>query len=309
MRNNKIIKTFLFICLYTSLAAYEHYFSICSMFKNEGRYLKEWIEYHRIHGCEHFYLYNNESDDDFLEVLAPYIKKGIVELIFCPKEEGTQKFVFTQIKAFQRTLKISRNQTKWLAFIDLDEFILPKQGLRVVDFLHKFDGMNHIGAIQINWQLFGTSNIYKLPENEPIIQNLVKKAPPFFSEGVSTNNREFKSIIRPECTANVNIHSQLLKPGYKYYPLDSQQNAKKPKFPNHLANKIKIDEICINHYFIRDEDFFINVKSKRKKNGWDNDYKKRWFELRDIANQVEDYEIHQWLPELKKRLASTEIID
>ena len=33
--------------------------SICAIFKNEANYLKEWIEYHRMVGVEHFYLYNS----------------------------------------------------------------------------------------------------------------------------------------------------------------------------------------------------------------------------------------------------------
>lgn len=50
--------------------------SVCSIFKNEAPYLREWIEYHLIVGIEHFYLYNNNSEDNFEEVLRPYIEKG-----------------------------------------------------------------------------------------------------------------------------------------------------------------------------------------------------------------------------------------
>ena len=38
--------------------------SICAIFKNEAKYLREWIEFHKIVGVEHFYLYNNFSTDD-----------------------------------------------------------------------------------------------------------------------------------------------------------------------------------------------------------------------------------------------------
>ena len=41
--------------------------SICAIFKNEAKYLKEWIEYHRIFGVDHFYLYNIGSRDSFLD--------------------------------------------------------------------------------------------------------------------------------------------------------------------------------------------------------------------------------------------------
>ena len=43
--------------------------SICGIFKNEAPFLKEWIEFHEMIGIEHFYLYNNNSDDNFEEIL------------------------------------------------------------------------------------------------------------------------------------------------------------------------------------------------------------------------------------------------
>ena len=74
-----------FFLLLTGFSAfsseYKYKFAICSMFKNEAKFLKEWIEFHRLIGAEHFYLYNNESTDNYLEVLKPYIDKNIVELI------------------------------------------------------------------------------------------------------------------------------------------------------------------------------------------------------------------------------------
>ena len=47
----------------------EFYFSISSTMKNEGQYLEEWIEFHRLVGCEHFILYDNDSTDDTVEIL------------------------------------------------------------------------------------------------------------------------------------------------------------------------------------------------------------------------------------------------
>jgi hypothetical protein len=43
----------------------KHYLSICAIFKDEAPYLQEWIEFHRLLGVEKFYLYNNNSRDNF----------------------------------------------------------------------------------------------------------------------------------------------------------------------------------------------------------------------------------------------------
>src|SRR5262245_23964419 len=65
-------------------APHKYQLTICAIFKNEKKYLKEWIEYHRLIGVDHFYLYNNNSSDHPLELLLPYIKTGIVTVIAWP---------------------------------------------------------------------------------------------------------------------------------------------------------------------------------------------------------------------------------
>lgn len=54
--------------------------AICALFKNEAPFLREWIEYHLMIGVSHLYLYNNCSSDNYLAILKPYIKSGVVEL-------------------------------------------------------------------------------------------------------------------------------------------------------------------------------------------------------------------------------------
>ncbi|WP_281510165.1 glycosyltransferase family 92 protein [Muribaculum gordoncarteri] len=34
-------------------------FAICAIFRNEARYMREWIEYHLLIGVDHIFLYNN----------------------------------------------------------------------------------------------------------------------------------------------------------------------------------------------------------------------------------------------------------
>ena len=43
---------------------FKYFISVACIIKNEGPYLKEWIEYHKLIGVEHFYVYDNESSDD-----------------------------------------------------------------------------------------------------------------------------------------------------------------------------------------------------------------------------------------------------
>ena len=81
--------------------------SICAIFKNEAKYLREWIEFHKIVGVEHFYLYNNFSTDDYLSVLTPYIDSGLVTLIDWPVMQG-------QMSAYRDCVEKIQNETQWI---------------------------------------------------------------------------------------------------------------------------------------------------------------------------------------------------
>ena len=51
--------------LYAQAVPYE--LGIVAIFRNEAKNLREWIEYHRLAGVEHFWLYNHGSTDNWNE--------------------------------------------------------------------------------------------------------------------------------------------------------------------------------------------------------------------------------------------------
>ena len=85
--------------------------SACAVIKNEAKYIKEWIEFHRIVGVEHFYLYNNGSTDRIYKVLRPYIRQGIVTLVEwperiknVPEDQAYLWSLSTQVPAFENAI-------------------------------------------------------------------------------------------------------------------------------------------------------------------------------------------------------------
>ena len=63
---------------------YPFYLTLCAIAKNEGRYLQEWIEYHKMLGVEKFFIYDNESADNTRKILQPYIVTKLVEYCYFP---------------------------------------------------------------------------------------------------------------------------------------------------------------------------------------------------------------------------------
>ena len=123
--------------------------SLCLIFKDEGRFLKEWLDYHITIGVDHFYLYDNNSIDDYRSVVQPYIDKGIVTLIDWPYRQA-------QVKCYKHCLETYCNETKWIGYIDADEFICLKYALTIKEWLI---GYAKFPAIVIDWLQFGTNGL------------------------------------------------------------------------------------------------------------------------------------------------------
>ena len=121
--------------------------AVCAIFKNEAPYLREWIEYHKIAGVSHFYLYNNFSDDNFRTVLEPYIADGDVTLTEWPMEQG-------QMAAYKDCVRKARRECRWIGFVDLDEFVVPVDDDHLYDFLKRFE--KNRGSVIMYWKIFGS---------------------------------------------------------------------------------------------------------------------------------------------------------
>ena len=107
----------------------------------------------------HFYIYNNESANPVSNVVANYIKQGLVtvEVIV-----GTEK----QTTAYGHCLKKYKNDCQWLAFIDVDEFIVAKTlNGNLPEFLTQYE---KYGGLGINWLVFGSNGHIDKPNGSQI---------------------------------------------------------------------------------------------------------------------------------------------
>ena len=272
---------FFFILSFFSLFGYEHTVSIAAIFQNEAPYMKEWIEYHLAIGVDHFYLTNNRSEDDYLKVLKPYIDDGIVDLFHLDTAPTSQKeWIKVQQTAYLNTGVFARGKTKWMAFIDLDEFIFPVKHLNVKNFLEDYDRWP---SICINWLEFGTSNIEKLDPHRLMIDQLIMR----------NNKGSFfvKNIVKLDCiklniSAFNDVHIMPLKKGF--YPIS--MDGKIVRDPCSSAAYAG-DIIRIHHYALRDEAFFQNVKMNRPYVQFNENKKKRLLTKKLTCNQKYDNSI------------------
>jgi len=245
-----IFFTSIFVLL-ASLYAENYNLSIASIFKDEAPFMKEWIDYHILQGVEHFYLYNNDSTDNFKSVLRPYIHARVVTLIdWSDRKSDLHGFCFeTQPAAYNDAVSRCKKTSKWLAVIDLDEFIIPICENSITEVLEKHFPKS--SGICINWQCYGTSGIWEFPEGK-MLENLIMKmrwdSPRNRHCKVIVNPRHVSTFDNPHCCNFINTH----------YAVDTELNR-----CSGYSNEVHIDKLRINHYWTRDEKYLYQKKIPR----------------------------------------------
>jgi len=129
------------------LSSKKYVLSVCAVVRNEAKYLEEWIEFHRIIGVDHFYLYNNNSSERLDRILRPYLKKRLVTLVSWPDrlgpilEQNRHHWALAAlIPAYENAIVwTAGKETKWLALLTTDEFLVPIESLSIKEFLNKYD--------------------------------------------------------------------------------------------------------------------------------------------------------------------------
>ncbi len=222
---------------------YAWYLSCCAIHKREAFNLQEWIEYHLLMGIEHFCLFDNNwpPDPDTLQVLSPYIKAGVVENIAFP---GVARQYPAYVDGFRRMA----GKTRWLAFIDIDEFVFPVEKETVAELLAEYEAF---GGLAINWCCFGSSGLEKRPACK--VNELIYRAPNDFEP-----NRHVKTIVQPDHALGPSPipHFCEYRPGYF-----AVNELKSPV--NGAFSEPSFSRIRVNHYIIGSKQNF-EVKSARK---------------------------------------------
>jgi len=249
--------TFLKMCYYNSVykswielfgkhdkRSLKYDISLCLIFKNEAPFLKEWIDYHKTIGIDHFYLYNNNSNDNYEEVLTPFVNEGLVTLIDFPYNHA-------QFRAYKDCYFRFRNESKWISFLDADEFICPRYASNINDWIKSYD---KYPAVTIQWLMFCTGGVLEHDYNKNVIEQYFSSWDHFHSHGKCIINTRYD--IANFDTWHVHHHT------YMYYsifgikcvvPAVNQwfRICTVDKIWGGGKDKLKKSSIQINHYFTK----------------------------------------------------------
>lgn len=244
-----------------------YYLAVCAIAKDEGPYFLEWIEWHRKQGVEKFYIYDNESTDNTKEVLLPYIRSGIVEYCYWPGERQ-------QLAVYDDCFDKHRTEARWIAVIDLDEFIVPIKDHTIPEFLHR---MEQYSSVEINWLVYGSGGAKK---REP---GGVMERFRYHSLPEHKVNTHVKSIVDPKrvCTMT-GCHEAARISGLS---ADSHGNPLKKGFRDRIPQQ---DIIRINHYAVKSYEEFLEKQLRGRASGTQKTVKPEYFTQYDLNDIIED---------------------
>jgi hypothetical protein len=275
--------------------------SIISQFRDEAKYLKEWIEFHLLVGVDNFYLTNHLSVDNYLEVLQPYIDKGIVKITDLLKDAnvGENSFKNEQVllNHSMPIIKkhINESDSDWFIYLNVDEFLYPTKENNLKDIIIKFD--SNVGQIGVNWRLMGNSN-YRLKDGELIIEKLTKCKFKDSKDIEFDPQRHTKSLIRKESFIHLpSVHYGIIKENYLH--VDALGNPKNIE-PHKFITKIQVlDNLVINHYTFRDLEYTETKIAMYK--FWGRKFEDEAL-YKNLYNDEDNFEILKFLPKLKENM-------
>ncbi len=246
-----------------------HDLAVVAILKNEGPYVKEWLDYHLLAGVDHFYIYDNDSPDNQKEVLKPYIDAGLVTYTFLPGK-------VRQIESYNMAAKNFRFACRYMAFIDGDEFIFPKSDKSISEVADEIlSGKPNVTGLAINWQCFGSSNEEKADYTRGVLERFTHRAPTDWFLNVANKNAGNKHV---KTIANPRYINYFNDPHHAKYFINCQAINEVGKVVNSsLSFPIAAEKIVVNHY---------HIKSREE---WENKVKRGRPTLKDVRYNVDAF--------------------
>lgn len=244
-----------------------NYLTVVAIMRNEELYLSEWHEFHKRQGVEKFILFDNMSTDNTREVACELGEDIIL------KDWPGQS---AQRSAYEYALQEYRETCRWMAFIDIDEFIVPHE----VTFKEFLEGFEDFSGLGIHWYLFG-SNGKNHWEKGGVVSRFTRR-----QLGI---NPHIKSIVDPKQTVGY------VSPHRFHHTGTFVDEHKKP-----IVGGIGIypegtcDLIQINHYATKSYEECVERRGRPRPDTGEIREPKSFFKLHDF-NDKEDLIAESWL--------------
>lgn len=217
--------------------------AVVLIIKNEGKYIKEYINYYKRLGCD-IIIYDNDSNDESKEIICRYS-----DVIYIPWH-GKKR----QIDAYNHACKKFKKY-KYIFLFDADEFLVADElfsGKTIYQIINEiFSSQKRIACLGINWLIFGSNGLVDDPE-DGVINSFTRCANDDFEW-----NQLVKSCVDPSKIVGwVDPHLPIQVFGYEKINLDGEKIVQ-PRISMPQKRNVRL-----YHYFVKNRKHFEEKVNK-----------------------------------------------
>ena len=228
--------------------------AIAAPVRGEAPYLLEWIAYHRALGIKAFLLADNAGDDEETSKLLQTLHER--RIIFRFDWRDQTRF---QLKFYRQALGAARLFADGLFLIDVDEFLRPEAGRSVSQIAQKWLSDPSLGAVGLNWAIYGSSDRVQAGEGL-VIERFTRRALQDF-----VVNRHTKTFVRVASCAGPsgNPHAMSLLSGRYTDPRgDDIVWDTTRRDPVGISTKVIWDVLRVDHFAVKSHEEFLAKQAR-----------------------------------------------
>ena len=216
--------------------------AICTIQKGGLYYIDEWVDYHLAIGFEQIFVYDNSEDFELKDWAS---SRNPNQVVVYDYPQGGQRAAYWDCISRIR----NRRSHDWIAFIDLDEFIVLKKHASILELLNDIVVPNkQAGGLALNrYSYVFDSNDHTTHRYEPL--PLTKR----FQMRWPVEKQWIKTIARTMDIAKPDVHRHNFK--WNKTPVDTKGN----RIAGHLIEDDSTTDIAvIHHYYTKSIDEFLS---------------------------------------------------
>lgn len=212
--------------------------------KGEQAHVAEWARFHHAVGVRRFVVYDGAPGDgtvDAMRAVLPSDAFAVIPWVQSLRDDRLDREIHNQVLAYAHAASNFGGALRWMAFIDVDEFLIPTRGDTLLEALEGLD----VPQVSLPWHMFGHSG-HDDPLPGGILRNYTRRArdPMSDSRGV----RAFKMVVDPCRLTALRVHSAETGPdGMTWNDRGDGVRLAEREKPGFYST----DRIQLNHYYAR----------------------------------------------------------
>lgn len=176
--------------------------AIVLIVRNEARHIAEWARFHHGAGVSQFFVYDNACSDGTIEILRATLPEAALTVIPWAQPRFrtlTGREIHNQVLAYAHALMNFGPRFRWMAFIDVDEFLVPVEAASIPEAMAGLEAAAHVS---LPWHMFGRGG-HESPPEGGVVANYLQRAADPFGLGHGLN---FKCLVDPARVTEVGVH-------------------------------------------------------------------------------------------------------